>query len=110
MGSDNEIEVPDFQGTPEFADLGVWNIEHFNKNVSNQRVEDVADVLSRLSMDVMGLTEVQDKALDRLKIAMANRGHAVDYIYLDTPFSQDPRHPLRPGNIQGEHSRLGWRF
>lgn len=89
VGSDNEVEVPDSQGTPEFADFGVWNTEHFNKNVSNQRVEDVADVLSRLSMDVMGLTEVQDKALDKLKITMANRGHAVDYVYLDTPFSHD---------------------
>ncbi|MFC1749956.1 endonuclease/exonuclease/phosphatase family protein, partial [Pseudomonadota bacterium] len=64
-------------------------IEHFNSGVTDQRIDDVATVISRLSMDVMGLTEVEKGALDRLKIKMAARGDQVDYVYLDAPRSQD---------------------
>lgn len=85
----SEIEVPDFTGTPDFADVGFWNIEHFNAAASDRRIDDVAGVLSRLSMDVMGLTEVHRGALDRLVTAMAGRGDAIGYEYLDVSGSQD---------------------
>ena len=42
----SEVEVPDFSGTPEFADIGFWNIEHFNDRVSDSRVYSVSDVVS----------------------------------------------------------------
>ena len=84
-----EVEVPDFLGTSDFADLGFWNIEHFNARVSEQRLQRVADVLDRLNMDVMGLTEVHEDALDRLKVAMLAQGNSVDYVLEDTPGSQD---------------------
>ena len=84
-----EVEVPDFTGNPDFADIGFWNIEHFNDTVTNTRVQDVADVFSRLSMDVMGLVEVQQGALDRLVTEMQSRGDAVDYQYLNVSGRQD---------------------
>lgn len=84
-----EIEIPDFTGSPDFADIGFWNIEHFNSRVTNSRVNDVAEVLSKLSMDVMGLTEVEKGALDRLKVNMAARGDQISYVYLDANRSQD---------------------
>lgn len=84
-----EIEVPDFTGTPDFADIGVWNIEHFNDQVSAQRVEAVADVVARLAMDVLGLVEVQQGALDRLVMALGARGFAMGYELLNVRGSQD---------------------
>jgi endonuclease/exonuclease/phosphatase family metal-dependent hydrolase len=84
-----EIEVPDFMGTPDFADIGFWNIEHFNDSISPERVRDVANVVQRMSMDVLGLTEVSKGALDRLKSELAQRGDAVEYVYKNVPGSQD---------------------
>ena len=85
----SEIEVPDFQGTADFADLGFWNIEHFNDQVSDRRVDDVADVLHRLNMDVMGLTEVEQGAMERLVTALRARGDDVAFELLDVPLRQD---------------------
>lgn len=87
--SELEIQVDHFQGTPEFADVGVWNIEHFNRNVSHQRIVDVANVIGRLGLDVFGLTEVQKGALDRLVTEMAGQGWRYDYVLRDTSGSQD---------------------
>lgn len=84
-----EVEVPDFTGDRNFADVGCWNIEHFNDSVSDERVEDVADVVARLSLDVFGLTEVQSGALDRLTADLADRGFDMDYELLDAQGSQD---------------------
>ena len=84
-----EVEVPDFQGTPDFADIGFWNIEHFNNGITNERVNDVADVISRLSMDAMGLTEVQSEALDRLIDKLSESGDNMNYVMLNVPGSQD---------------------
>jgi len=86
---DKEVEVPDFQGTPDFADVGFWNIEHFNDGVTNQRVNDVAEVVSRLSLDLLGLTEVQSGAMDRLVETLALNGDNMNYVLLDVPWSQD---------------------
>jgi len=84
-----EVEIPDFTGTPDFADIGFWNIEHFNRNVSDERIEAIADVVGRLSLDALGLMEVQEEALDRLVEALGRRGWAVDYKLLNVRGSQD---------------------
>ena len=84
-----EVQVPDFTGTRTFADVGVWNIEHFNNQVSSQRIGAVADVLARLSMDVMGLTEVERGALDRLRNAMGSRGFSLGFEVSESAGSQD---------------------
>lgn len=84
-----EVEVPDFTGTPDFADIGFWNIEHFNRNVSDDRIEAIADVVGRLSLDALGLMEVQKGALDRLVEVLGQRGWAVDYELLNVPGGQD---------------------
>jgi len=85
----HEIEIPDFTGNTDFADIGFWNIEHFNNSVSNNRIRDIADIVSRLSMDVLGLVEVQNDAMDRLVNELATRGDAAGYVYLNAPGSQD---------------------
>lgn len=86
---DLEVEVPDFQGSADFADLGVWNIEHFNDRISETRVRDVADVVERLFLDVLGLVEVQSGAMDRLVVELGRRGWSVGYELLDAPHAQD---------------------
>jgi endonuclease/exonuclease/phosphatase family metal-dependent hydrolase len=84
-----EVVVNSFTGSRDFADLGYWNIEHFNSDVSAQRVSRVADVFERLLMDVMGLVEVERGALDRLLIELGHRGLAYDYKSVDGPGRQD---------------------
>ncbi|HEX7184437.1 MAG TPA: trypsin-like peptidase domain-containing protein [Thermoanaerobaculia bacterium] len=84
-----EVEVPDIQGSVQFADVGFWNIEHFNNQVSDQRIGDVASVVGRLAMDVMGLTEVESGALDRLKQALLGQGLSFDFEVLNVDGTQD---------------------
>jgi endonuclease/exonuclease/phosphatase family metal-dependent hydrolase len=52
-------------------------------------VEDVAKVVARLSLDVLGLVEVQEGALNRLSGALATRGFDTGIEVLDGPGSQD---------------------
>ncbi len=92
FGADHEgveVEVPDHVGTREFIDVGFWNIEHFNNRVAPERVERVAEVVAHLSMDALGLTEVQEGALEQLVTAVGQRGQALDFILGDAPGSQD---------------------
>ena len=84
-----EVEIPDFSGSRDYADVGVWNIEHFNGDVDASRVEKVADVIHQLSMDVMGLVEVEEPALNRLKSALTQRGDAYNYELLNVRGRQD---------------------
>ena len=84
-----EVEVPSFQGTPEFADVGFWNIEHFNATVSNQRIADVADVVAGLSMDALGLVEVEEPALKRLVEGVRVRGFDLDFVVQNVMGAQD---------------------
>ncbi len=87
--STNEVEVPEFRGQADFADIMFWNIEHFNNRVSDTRVGRVADVIDSFAMDVMGLVEVQEGAMGRLKNAMRDRGADTDYEILNVPGAQD---------------------
>ncbi|MFO0948976.1 MAG: trypsin-like peptidase domain-containing protein [Planctomycetota bacterium] len=84
-----EIEVPDFVGSDNFADIGFWNIEPFNNNVSQERIDRVTSVLARLSMDALGLVEVEKGALRKACRALARRGLQYDFEIGDGPGSQD---------------------
>lgn len=84
-----EVEVPEYKGSLEFADIGFWNIEHFNNAITDARVDKVASVLGHLSLDAMGLVEVQKDAMDRLVAALQALGHSYDYKYLDVKGRQD---------------------
>ena len=90
LSTDNrEVVVDTFTGTREFADMGYWNIEHFNNTVEADRIDAVADVIQRLSMDAMGLVEVESGALDRLVVELGHRGLNYDYKAIDVHGSQD---------------------
>ena len=84
-----EVTVADFRGNADFADLGFWNIEHFNRNVSDTKITAVASVIARLSLDVLGLVEVQQEAMDRLVDALDRQGHAADFELLNVSGGQD---------------------
>lgn len=84
-----EIVVDTITGTREFADVGYWNIEHFNNQVHGSRVARVGDVCQRLLMDAVGLVEVENGALDRLIVDLGERGLSYDYKSVDAPGSQD---------------------
>lgn len=86
---DLEVEVPNFGGTSQFADVGFWNIEHFNDSVGDERLRRVADVVASLSLNAFGLTEVQEGALERLTAELAQRGFDYGFELLDTRFAQD---------------------
>lgn len=90
IGTDpREVVVNFFKGNRDFADVGFWNIEHFNDGVSDQRVTDVARVLQRMQMDVMGLVEVEGGALDRLVLKLGSLGLAYDHKVVNGPGAQD---------------------
>lgn len=90
VGEDSlEVELPDFKGSSDFADIGFWNIEHFRNSVGDERIGKVAEVLGRLSLDVMGLVEVEEDALDRLVSALVERGGNMDYVLHDVRGAQD---------------------
>jgi endonuclease/exonuclease/phosphatase family metal-dependent hydrolase len=84
-----EVELPDFRGVPDFADVGFWNIEHFNDRVGDARIERVARVVARLSMDVLGLVEVQERALEKLVQKLRDHGQAADFVPRDLSGRQD---------------------
>ncbi|NNE54053.1 MAG: hypothetical protein HKN30_16825 [Sulfitobacter sp.] len=84
-----EVEVPEYKGSLEFADVGFWNIEHFNNAISDARVDKVADVLGHLSLDAMGLVEVQKDAMERVVASLQALGQSYDYKYLDVKGRQD---------------------
>lgn len=87
--STQEVEIPEYKGSLEFADIGFWNIEHFNDAISDTRVEAVAGVLGHLSLDAMGLVEVQKDAMDRLIASLQALGQSYDYKYLNVRGRQD---------------------
>ena len=86
---DHEVVVDAFVGNQEFADIGFWNIEHFNSRISDRRVHDVAGVLHRLNMDIMGLTEVEEGALNRLVGELSDLGMDADFVVEDVRGGQD---------------------
>lgn len=84
-----EVVVNNFTGSPDFADVGFWNIEHFNGDVSDQRIARVSEVVARLTMDVLGLIEVEKEALDRLVLELGRHGLSYDYEVVDGSGRQD---------------------
>lgn len=84
-----EVEVQSFSGNAEYADVGFWNIEHFNSSISPDRLERVASVVADLRLDVMGLVEVERGALDQLRAVLLRRGFDYRFVYLDVTGRQD---------------------
>ena len=84
-----KFKLMTLQALRRLADIGVWNIEHFNDGISQNRVRDVANVLSRLAMDIMGLTEVEMGALERLEEELGTRGLHYKFELLDVNGAQD---------------------
>ncbi|WP_369412600.1 endonuclease [Pelosinus baikalensis] len=84
-----EIEIPTFKGDKRFADIGFWNIENFNNTVQEQRVKAVAQIVADMSMDTLGLVEVEKGALEQLVNTLKDRGAAMDYVYLEAEGAQD---------------------
>ncbi len=85
-----EVEVPDYTGSGKFADIGFWNIRNFNNEAPETRISKVADLIGKLSMDVLGLTEVQDKALDGVVRHLRRKGINMDYVYYDARRGDTP--------------------
>lgn len=84
-----EVEVPEYRGSADYADIGIFNIEHFNSGISNTRVKRVAEVLAHLSLDVLGLVEVEKPAMDRLIEQLNNLGYGYSYDLLNVRGRQD---------------------
>lgn len=89
QGGSYEVSVDSFSGSSQYADIGFWNIEHFNDRINNRRVATIADVVSRLSLDAFGLTEVESGALDRLVDTLERSGDSYGFVYHNTPGRQD---------------------
>lgn len=87
--NDYELEDPDYKGSAQFADIAFWNIEHFNNGVSNNRIKQVAALMSDLAMDVWGLTEVQHGAMAKLTRSMSSHGDNMDFYVEDMRGAQD---------------------
>ncbi len=85
----HEVEIPEYRGSHEFADVGFWNIEHFNDRISDTRIDQVAKVLAHLSLDAIGLVEVQRGAMERVTLALQHLGYSYDFKYLNVRGSQD---------------------
>lgn len=84
-----EVELPEFRGAADFADIGFWNIEHFNASAPPERIEKVAGVLAHLSLDAIGLCEIQRSAMEDLVDALQGMGHAYAFKYFDVVGGQD---------------------
>ena len=58
-----ESVVSDYRGTSEYLDVGFWNIKHFNSSTPIHRKIRVADIISRLNLDVLGLVEIAEEPI-----------------------------------------------
>jgi len=76
-----ESVVTDYRGTADYLDVGFWNIEHFNNSTPDHRKIRVADVISRLNLDILGLVEVSEKPIKfvtkELRKLDKNFGHLI---------------------------------
>ena len=58
-----EKVVTDYRGNSDYLDVGFWNIKDLYGNVPEHRKLRIADVFSRLNLDVMGLVEVSEEPI-----------------------------------------------
>mmetsp|Transcript_2908 Transcript_2908/g.8752 ORF Transcript_2908/g.8752 Transcript_2908/m.8752 type:complete len:704 (-) Transcript_2908:116-2227(-) len=85
-----EVSMPDFTGSDRFADVGIWNIEHFtSRRISSQRVRTVGNVVANLGLDVLGLCEVGQVPMDKLVADLNSRGLAFAHKLYDVTGGQD---------------------
>ncbi len=83
-----DIRIPDFAGCRHFADVGIWNLKHFDGCTAGQWIEDLPNVMARLALDVLGLVEIEPGLLDRVVAALGHRGFGLGYVVPDVPGSQ----------------------
>ena len=74
-----DFDIVDSRGSKCFADFGFWRVDHFDVSASRDRIERVADVIERLSMDILGLYDVEAPALERLAKTLGGRGSALGF-------------------------------
>ncbi len=84
-----EKVVYNYQGQDTFLDVGFWNIERFNASAPEWRRRKVADLLEQLSLDVMGLVEIQEAPVRWVVEELNRRGFRMKMIVEDAPGSQD---------------------
>ena len=84
-----EVEIPSYKGNKRFADIGFWNIENFGNSVNDKKIKDVSKVIHDMSMDALGLVEVDKGSLDRLIIALKDQGSTMNYVFLDAQGSHN---------------------
>ena len=84
--SKNESELRAFTGSSLYADVGFWNIENLNNsNSAPERVEKIAKIIFDLRLDVLGLVEVETRALQKVVTALGRKGASYNYVYYDAP-------------------------
>ena len=84
-----EKVVYNYQGADSFLDVGFWNIERFNNSAPEWRRRKVADLLEQLSLDVIGLVEIQEGPVRWVVDELNRRGFRMDVLMEDAPGSQD---------------------
>lgn len=67
------------RGNPDFADVGFWHVEDFNRNGEGDRVAALAKAIARLSPDLLGLAGVERPVLEQLVQATAQHGLATGF-------------------------------
>ncbi len=84
-----EVELPSFTGDGVFADVGFWNIQDFFGDPSEARIRRVAELLTDMNMDGMGLMEVSEAPVRALAARMNAMGGNVGVLAFDTAGTRD---------------------
>ena len=84
-----ESVVTDYRGTADYLDVGFWNIEHFNNTTPDHRKIRVADVISRLNLDILGLVEVSEKPIKDVTKELRKIDKNFGYKFKDVRGKQD---------------------
>ncbi|MDH3677616.1 MAG: trypsin-like peptidase domain-containing protein [Nitrosopumilus sp.] len=84
-----ESVVTDYRGTADYLDVGFWNIEHFNNSTSDHRKIRVADVISRLNLDILGLVEVSKESIKFVTKELRKLDKNFGYLIKDVRGRQD---------------------
>jgi endonuclease/exonuclease/phosphatase family metal-dependent hydrolase len=68
------IVVQTLKGTPSFADVVSWNIQHFHGKAKQGRVEKIAEYMDAFRCDFWALQETDGEAVEELVRALNARG------------------------------------
>jgi hypothetical protein len=86
--------------TDDTIDVAFLNIELFNDQVDTLRVMNVASAFVELNADAIGVTEVQEGAVQRLTTELTKRGYPAGYVYQDSRGAQDTALIYRRDQLQ----------